>query len=78
MPEVDAVADAHGVSTARVCLAWLLAKGCKPIPKATGREHLADNWAARELELTDRDVERIDGIEERYRKFDPDGSPWQA
>jgi 2,5-diketo-D-gluconate reductase B len=77
VPEVEAVAERHGVSPAQVCLAWSFEKGCKPIPKATGREHLADNWAARELELDDEDVERIDAIEERYRKFDPEGSPWR-
>jgi diketogulonate reductase-like aldo/keto reductase len=77
VPEVVAVAERRGISPAQVCLAWLLAKDCAPIPKATGREHLADNWAALDLELTDEDVARLDGIEERYRKFDPDGSPWQ-
>jgi len=77
VPEVEAVAEAHGVSAAQVCLAWSLAKDCKPIPKATGREHLADNLAALDLSLSDEDIARIDGIEERYRKFDPDGSPWQ-
>jgi 2,5-diketo-D-gluconate reductase B len=77
VPAVAAVAERHGVSTAQVCLAWLLEKDCAPIPKATGPEHLADNWAALDLDLTDADVARIDAIEERYRKFDPDGSPWQ-
>ena len=78
VPGVEAVAERHGVSTAQVCLAWSLTKGCKPIPKATGHEHLADNWAALDLELSDEDVARIDGIEERYRRFDPDGSPWET
>ena len=77
VPAVESVAERHGVSPAQVCLAWSFEKGCKPIPKATGRDHLADNRAALDLSLSDEDVAHIDGIEERYRKFDPEGSPWR-
>lgn len=74
--EVETVAAARGVSPARVILAWLLAKGCRPIPKATGATHLRDNYAALDLSLTDAERERIDDIDRRYRRFDPDGAPW--
>ncbi|MFC7235512.1 aldo/keto reductase [Halosegnis marinus] len=77
VPEVTAVAEKHDVSPARTILAWLLEKDCKPIPKATGRDHIADNYAALDLVLDDEDVARIDSIERRYRKFDPEGSPWR-
>jgi len=39
------------MSTAQVCLTWLMSKGAVPIPKATSLEHLRDNFAASELTL---------------------------
>lgn len=75
---VQSVAAEQGASPAQVCLAWLLEKECKPIPKATGRDHLADNYAALDLELDADAIARLDAIEERYRKFDPEGAPWQT
>ena len=76
IPEVEAVAADRAVSPARVILAWLREKGCRPIPKATGGAHLRDNYAALDLSLEDKETERIDAIERRYRRFDPDGAPW--
>ncbi len=70
------IADTHDASAAQVSLAWLLDKGVTPIPKATGREHIEDNWRALALELTDDEIERIDAIDEVDRKVDPDFGPW--
>lgn len=56
------VADRHGVTPARVALAWLLAQGdVMVIPKASRLEHVRDNRAALELELTPDDFEVLDG-----------------
>jgi len=71
-----AVADEHGASAAQVALAWLRQRGVTAIPKATGREHIADNWASLGLELTDGELDRIDAIEERDRRVDPGFAPW--
>lgn len=70
------IADAHDASAAQVSLAWLLDKGVTPIPKATSREHIEDNWNVLALDLSDEEIERIDGIEEVDRKVDPDFGPW--
>jgi 2,5-diketo-D-gluconate reductase B len=77
VPEVNTVAERNDLSPAQVCLAWLLKKGCKPIPKATGRTHIKENYTALHCSLNKKDIERIDDIERQYRKFDPDGSPWK-
>jgi aryl-alcohol dehydrogenase-like predicted oxidoreductase len=55
---VKQVAAAHGVSPARVVLAWLLAQGddIVPIPGAKRRITMEDSMAAVELELTAGDV----------------------
>jgi len=67
VPEIQAVAEKHGVSEAQVSLAWLREKGVTAIPKATSETHVRDNWASRTLELDDADVSKIDGIDRRAR-----------
>jgi len=67
--EVRAVAERHGVTPAQVALAWVLGRGddVVAIPGTTKRRHLASNLDAREVELTDRDLEALDGLSEKVR-----------
>jgi len=76
VPEIQAVAEKHGVSEAQVSLAWLREKGVTAIPKATSEAHVRDNWESQSLDLDDEDVARIDGIDRREREVDPDFAPW--
>ena len=69
------IADAHDVSAAQVSLAWLRAKGVAAIPKATGRDHIADNRASLDLALTDDEVEHIDAIDRTERLVHPNFAP---
>jgi diketogulonate reductase-like aldo/keto reductase len=75
VPVLSAIAEDHGVSEAQVSLAWLREKGVTAIPKATGREHIRDNYRSLELELSPAEVERIDGIERTNREVHPDFAP---
>ncbi|SDQ67138.1 aldo/keto reductase [Natronobacterium texcoconense] len=75
-PEIQEVASKHDVSEAQVSLAWLRENGVAAIPKATGAEHIQDNWESLALDLEDDDLERIDSIDERSRQVDPDFGPW--
>ncbi|MFB6280559.1 MAG: aldo/keto reductase [Haloferacaceae archaeon] len=61
LPELDAVASAHDATRAQVALAWLLARSpvTLPIPGTADPDHLAENVAARDLELTDDEVARL-------------------
>jgi aryl-alcohol dehydrogenase-like predicted oxidoreductase len=68
-PIIDAmrgVADAHGVSVARVALAWVLAKPfvTSVIIGARNTEQLQDNLAAAELTLTEAEIAKLDAISE--------------
>jgi len=77
--EVDTlvdIADDHGVSAAQVSLAWLREKGVTTIPKATGEDHIADNWASLSLSLSEDEVARIDAIDRTDRRVDPSFAPW--
>ena len=76
VPEIQQVAEKHGVSEAQVSLAWLREKGVTPIPKATSEAHVRDNWASRTLDLDAEDVASIDGIDRRERQVDPGFAPW--
>ena len=77
VPEVREVADRHGVSPARVSLAWLLSKdNVAVIPKASSRAHLRDNLAAVDLDLDDADLARIDSIDRERRIIDREYAPW--
>ena len=73
---IQKVGEKHGVSPARVILAWLSEYDLKLIVKASSRDHLRDNFAARSLELDAADVEKIESIRDRTRLFDREGAPW--
>jgi 2,5-diketo-D-gluconate reductase B len=73
--ELTEIAERHGVSEAQVSLAWLREKGVTAIPKATSEDHVRDNWASLDLELSDAEVSTIDGLEETDRRVHPDFAP---
>ncbi len=76
VPEIQRVAEKHDVSEPAVSLAWLREKGVTAIPKATGEDHIRDNWTSLSVDLDDEDVAAIDAIDEREREVDPDFAPW--
>ncbi|WP_394338536.1 aldo/keto reductase [Halonotius aquaticus] len=76
IPEIESIADDHGVSPAQISLAWLRHHGITAIPKATGADHIQDNWASLSVSLSDAEIETIDSIETTDRRVDPDFGPW--
>jgi pyridoxine 4-dehydrogenase len=59
---VDEIATAHDATAGQVALAWLLAKSpvMLPIPGTGSVEHLEENVAAAELELSDEERATLD------------------
>ncbi len=59
---VREIAVEKGCTAGQLALAWVLAKGedIVPIPGTTSPEHVAENAAAVEIELSDGDLARID------------------
>jgi Aldo/keto reductases, related to diketogulonate reductase len=53
----------------------VLELGVAAVPKATGVDHIRDNWEARTLELTDDELATIREIDRRERVFDPEYAP---
>lgn len=58
------VAEAHGVSPQRVCLAWMLAKSpvVVPIPGSSRPETIRDSAAAVELVLSAEELAELDAV----------------
>lgn len=76
LTELEEIADKHGVTPAQVSLAWLIEKeNVVAIPKATGEDHLRENFAALTLELDEEDHESIDSIQREDRYIDPPFAP---
>jgi diketogulonate reductase-like aldo/keto reductase len=58
------IGERYGKSAAQVALRWLVQQeGVVAIPKATGRDHLAENLAVFDFSLTDEEMERIAALE---------------
>lgn len=61
-PTLVSIAEAHDVDTAQVIVAWHVAHGFVVIPKSSQPERIASNAAGARVELTDDEVDRIDGL----------------
>ncbi len=69
-PVLRTVADRHGATSAQVALAWvLLHDGVTTIPKAGTPQHVRENRAALNLDLTGDDAAELD------RAFPPPSEP---
>lgn len=76
-PVMTSIAEEAGATPAQVCLSWELSHDrVAAIPKATSAAHIEENFASLELELTDKQIARIDAIEEESRVIDVDFGPW--
>lgn len=70
LPELTEIAEKHGTTEAAVSVAWLCSmENVVVIPKASSREHLEANLAARDLELDDEDVAAIESIDREEELF---------
>ena len=71
IPEIKQVAQKHKCSEAQVSLAWIMNHGAIPIPKATGEDHLRNNYEALNVQLDDEDIKLINSIQEEKRLVNP-------
>ena len=75
-PVLQEIAEDYDATAAQVTLAWHHAKdNVVPIPQGRG-DHVDENYAAREIDLDEEDVARIDAIDRRERIIDPDEAAW--
>ena len=58
---LDAVAARHNATAAQIALAWVMQQeGVIAIPKASSQEHVRQNFAALDIQLTDGDLADLD------------------
>ncbi|MBN8757863.1 MULTISPECIES: 2,5-didehydrogluconate reductase DkgB [Variovorax] len=72
-PVIEAIAKAHGATTAQVVLAWAMQLGYAVIPSSTKRANLEGNLRAQQLKLTDAEMAQIAALERGERLTDPAG-----
>lgn len=65
------IAEKHGKSVAQVILRWDLQNGVVTIPKSVKEHRIYDNAAIFDFELTQEEMERIDGLN-RDERVGPD------
>lgn len=69
---VTRIAARLDATPAQVVIAWHLAHGLSVIPKAADAAHLADNFGAMEVDLTDDDVAAIDALDDAGGRIGPE------
>ena len=70
---LTAIAEAHGKTSAQICLRWLIQKNIVPLPKSVHVERIESNSDVFDFQLSQEEMERIDTMP--YcggMKFDPD------
>lgn len=73
---VQEVAEEVGASVAQVALAWLLRQDdVAALPRSSSKDHIADNLAAADLELSDEQAAKLDELPKDRRQIDPGFAP---
>lgn len=72
-PAIEAIAKAHGATTAQVVLAWAMQLGYAVIPSSTKRANLESNLKAQQLRLSDAEMAQIAALDRGERLTDPAG-----
>jgi methylglyoxal/glyoxal reductase len=72
-PVLKEIADRHNKSVTQVILRWDLQNGIVTIPKSTKEHRIVENVSVFDFELTQEEMERIDGLNQNLRVGpDPD------
>jgi aryl-alcohol dehydrogenase-like predicted oxidoreductase len=57
--EIKKLAIRKGCSVAQIALAWVAAQGLITIPGTTNPSRLEENWASRDIELTEEELKEM-------------------
>jgi 2,5-diketo-D-gluconate reductase B len=75
IPVIDAIAKAHGATPHQIALAMSLNEGHVVIPTSGKHDRIAENWAARLIELSPAELDRLRAADRNERQVDPVWSP---
>lgn len=62
-PTLNEIGAAHGKTAAQVAIRWSLQRGLIVIPGSVKTEHIAENFAVFDFELSEAEMARIDALE---------------
>ena len=68
---VKSIASSHDRSPAQIVLRWGVQRGTSVIPKSSNTDHLAQNLALFDFELSASEMDQIDGLNQHRRFNDP-------
>lgn len=74
-PTIIDIARTHQANPAQIALAWSLQQGFATIPSSTKRANLASNLAAKEIRLSDAEMDAIAKLDSNERIANPDFAP---
>lgn len=74
-PVIVEIAGAHQANPAQIALAWSLQQGFATIPSSTKRANLESNLAARDILLSDAEMDAICRLDRNDRLANPDFAP---
>ena len=67
LPQIKAIAEKYGKSTAQVILRWDLQKGVITIPKSVHKERIISNADIFDFSLTDEEIKTLDTLDKGER-----------
>ena len=73
---IKQIASAHNATAAQVLLAWGIQRGTAVIPKSVKTHRLEENFAAKDLCLTDQEMAEIKSLDQHYRLLN--GKIWEG
>jgi diketogulonate reductase-like aldo/keto reductase len=65
-PALKEIAAQRGKTAAQVLIRWNLQLGTVPLPKANRLDHLEENFAVFDFELSEEDMGRLNELNESY------------
>lgn len=68
-PTIQAIAEAHHKTTGQVILRWLLQRGITVIPKSVHPEHMAENMAVFDFELSTSEMATLASLDKGVSQF---------
>lgn len=74
-PVLARIGQQHGVTASAVALAFLMQEGHVVIPASSSQANLRANFAARDIRLSDAEMQAIRALDRGYRRIDPAKSP---
>ncbi len=68
------IANNHGASSAQILISWAISRDTAVIPKSVNPGRIKENFDAQNIELTDKEIEMIKGLDKNRRYVS--GSFW--